>query len=196
MHNTPGKFYGNGISLVKLERMFPDENTARKWFEKQRWPDGSCACPRCGSDEVSIIENGKPMPFRCRKCRKHFSVKTGTIMERSKVSLQKWVFSVYLCATSLNGISSMKLHRDLGVTQKTAWLMAHRLREALAEQELLFSGPVEVDETYMNGERRNIPKFKRKDLAGRDGNRKKSVVSVKGEATTHVSTKAINGHVK
>ncbi len=164
MPKVPGKSYRNGITLIELAQMFPGEAVARNWFEEQRWPGKSYICPHCGSSEVAIIESCKPMPFRCRTCRKHFSVKTGTVMEKSKVSLQKWAFAIYLCVTSLKGVSSMKLHRDLGVTQKTAWLMSHRIREAFSEPQELFSGPVEIDETYIGGKRRNMSNANRRTL--------------------------------
>ena len=109
--------------------MFPDEETATKWFESQVWPHGRC-CGHCGSENTSEVPSGKPMPYWCTDCRKHFSVRTGTAIARSKIPMRKWAIAVYLHVTSLKGVSSMKLHRDLKVTQKTAWFMMHRLREA------------------------------------------------------------------
>ena len=149
MLDAPSKLCRDGIALTELAEMFPNESAARKWFEELRWPNSSYVCPHCGSDEISTIESARPMPFRCKKCRKHFSVKTGSVMEKSKVKLQKWAFAIHLCVTSAQGTSSMKLHRDLGVTQKTAWLMAHRIREAFEGPHDLFSEPVEVDESYI-----------------------------------------------
>ena len=95
------------------------------------------------------------MPYRCRDCGKYFSVKTGTAMAKSHVPLRKWLMAIYLDVTSLKGVSSMKLHRDLGVTQKTAWFIQHRIREAFSDLnpdgEMPFTGEVEVDETFVGG---------------------------------------------
>ena len=150
----PGKAHREGISIIELADMFPDEESAVAWFESYVWPTGR-HCPRCGSCET--IKAHGDMPYWCPPCRRYFSVRVGTAMERTKVPLRKWVFAVYLEMTSLKGVSSMKLHRDIKVTQKTAWFMLHRIREAwTCEQTALFSGPVEVDETYIGGLRRNM----------------------------------------
>ena len=106
------------------------------------------------------------MPYRCRDCRQYFSVKTGTAIESSNLPMQKWVFATYLWVTSLKGVSAMKLHRDLDVSYPTAWFMAHRLREAFAHQSSLLTGPVEVDETYMGGKRRNMSRFQTREVRG------------------------------
>ena len=95
------------------------------------------------------------MPYRCRSCGKRFSAKTGTVMESSNLGYQTWALAAYLLTTNLKGVSSMKLHRDLGITQKSAWHLAHRLREVWADADGHFQGPVEVDETYIGGKARN-----------------------------------------
>ncbi len=152
-HKSPGKSDREGITLVQLCDMFPDEESALEWFEARVWPDGRY-CPKCGS--VRTHEAGhKDMPYRCSDCRAYFSVKTGTIMGGSHLSLRKWVFAIYLHLTSLKGVSSMKLHRDIGVSQKTAWFMLQRIRKAWEGDDKLFAGPVEIDETYMGGKERN-----------------------------------------
>ena len=133
------------------------------------------------------------MPYWCKSCRSYFSVKTGTTIEKSRLSLRKWVFAIYLYVTHLKGVSSMKLHRDLGVTQKTAWFMLHRLRESWSEAGLdQFSGPVEVDETYMGGKRKNMPKSKRKHLTGRGGVGKTIVAGIKDRESNQVSARVIS----
>ena len=104
-------------------------------------------CPMCGSTEkLRPVPSGKPLPYWCGECRRNFSVKTGTVMHRAKIGLQKWAIAVYLWTTSLKGVSSMKLHRDLKITQKSAYFMAQRLREAWTEGHGGMAGPVEVDE--------------------------------------------------
>ena len=186
----PGKAHREGISLMALADMFPNEESARAWFEDQRWPDGA-GCPHCGSVDVAAVASLKPMPYRCRDCRKHFSVRTGTVMAKSKIPLRKWAFAIYLCATGLKGVSSMKLHRDLDITQKSAWFMAHRIREALDAEGALFSGPVEVDETYIGGKRKNMSKARRKTLAGRGAVGKTAVVGAKDRASNRVAARSV-----
>ena len=145
---APGKSYRIGMSLMEIMDTFPDNATAEKWFEDTRWPnDDERACPHCGSCNTMRKANRKPQPFRCRDCRKFFSVRNGSVMECSRIPLRKWAIAIFLNATSLKGVSSMKLHRDLKITQKSAWFMAHRLREAFASEAGLFTGPAEADET-------------------------------------------------
>ena len=151
---------------------------------------GRPSCPRCGSTETT--EAPGDMPYWCPDCRRRFSVRIATAMERSKVPLRKWVFAIYLEMTSLKGVSSMKLHRDLKVTQKTAWFMLHRIREAWAqERAALFSGPVEVDETYIGGLRKNMPKSKRAAMDGRGTVGKTAVVGAKDRETNRVSATVV-----
>ena len=152
-YKAPGKHYRKGITLVEVFRMFPDDATAEQWFVNVRWPDG-VQCPHCGSDSVQIKSSHKTMPFRCRnykECGKRFSAKTNSIMEGSKLGYQIWAVATYLLTTSLKSVSSMKLHRDLGVTQTTAWYLAHRIRKSFEQDDQNFSGIVEVDETYVGG---------------------------------------------
>ena len=189
---APGKSHREGISLIELGEMFPDEAAAREWFEVHVWPNGRY-CPRCGSTRTHKASH-KKCPYRCSDCRAYFSVKTGTALEASKVPLRKWVFAIYLEATSLKGVSSMKLHRDLHVTQRTAWFMLHRLREAWAVKgPEVYSGPLEVDETFMGGKRANMSKAKRKELTGRGTVGKTIVAGAKDRATNRVSAAVVEG---
>lgn len=125
-----GKTRLAGIMPIRPGDMFPDEETARRWFERRVWPDGR-RCPRCGSTRTHACRH-KTSPYRCTDCRKYFSVKTGTAMERSKIPLRQWAIAICLEGASTRGATSMQLHRDLGVTQTTAWFMLRRLREARA----------------------------------------------------------------
>ena len=191
-HKAPGKHFRQGMTLIEAMRMFADNAAAEAWFVKVRWPTGP-ACPYCGSVNVLSGAKHKTMPYRCREkeCRKRFSVRTGTVMEASNIPYQKWALAVYLFMTSLKSVSSMKLHRDFGVTQKTAWHLAHRLRKAFESESGLFAGPVEVDETYMGGKRKNMPKSKREELTGRGAVGKTAVVGAKDRTTNQVRARAV-----
>ena len=191
-HKAPGKSYRKGISLFELQQMFPNEEAARRWFEKIIWPDGP-QCPHCGSLDARPRKNMKPMPYRCGDCRKHYSVKTDTLMRGSPLPLLKWVYAIYLDCASLKGVASMKLYREIGITQKTAWFMQQRIREAFADQgpPVLMEGPVEVDETYVGGKARNMHAAKRKELTGRGGADKTAVVGAKDRKTNRVAAKVV-----
>ena len=181
---APGKAFRKGISLIELTRMFPDDATAEEWFIKVRWPIGVC-CIECGSLNVQERKTRKPQPFRCRDCRKDFSVKTGTLMQGSNIGFQKWAIAIYLSTTNLKGVSSMKLHRDLGITQKSAWHLAHRIRETWQENGGLFSGPTEVDESYVGGLEKNKPTSKR-TKEGRGPVNKTGIIGAKDRETGRV----------
>ena len=187
---APGKSHREGLTLVELFEMFPDETTAAAWFESVIWPTGR-HCPKCGSLRTNDASHRK-MPYWCTDCRSYFSVKTGTAMQRSKIPLRKWAIAIYLCLTSLKSVSSMKLRRDIGVSQPTAWFMLHRIREAwAAEGDDRFDGPVEADEAYFGGKRKNKPKHQR-PTAERTGIVGKTIVAgVRDRATNRVDAAVI-----
>ena len=190
---APGKSYRKGISLVKIADMFPNNEAAEKWITEQRWTDGPY-CPHCGSLNVQAGIKHRSMTHRCRDCpnRPMFSLKTGTVMHRTQLGYREWAISIYLLATNLKGVSSMKLHRDLDITQKSAWYLAHRLREGWkAGNGGMFIGPVEADETYIGGKRKNMPKAKRKTLTGRGAVGKAAIVGVKDRATNRVVARSM-----
>ena len=190
-HKGPGKANRKGLTLIQITDLFPTDAAAEAWFVERRWLQGAY-CPYCGSFNVQCGIKHKTMTHRCRDCEKRpmFTLKTGTIMEGTKLGYRVWAIAFYLVATNLKGVSSMKLHRDLGVTQKTAWHLAHRIRRSLEAKQEHFAGPVEVDETYMGGKRKNMPKAKRKELTGRGAVGKTAVAGAKDRATN-----AITAHV-
>lgn len=142
------------LSLFEAFRMFPDDKTAEEWFAKKRWPNG-IICPRCNCDNIQEGTTHPDMPYRCRGCRKFFSARTETVMHSSKLGMQTWMIATYLLTTRPKGISSVQLAKDLGITQKTAWHLAHRIREGLLCKIDKLNGVVEVDEMYVGGLEKN-----------------------------------------
>ncbi len=163
------------ISTFELFAMFPDADAARKYLEGRLWPEGP-RCPCCGLGERITARAGGF--YRCNQCKEDFTVRTGTIFERSHVPLHKWVYAMYLLVTARKGISSMQLAKEIGITQKSAWFVLHRLREACGDNLEKLQGIVEVDEAYFGGLEKNKHESK-KLKAGRGAVGKSGVLALR-----------------
>lgn len=157
---------------------FSDLDTCTTFMAQMRWPEG-VTCPYCEGKAVSYVSSRRIWKCMAKECHKQFSVKVGTVMEDSPIKLDKWLAAIWMITNAKNGISSYEIHRALGVTQKTAWFLLHRIR--LAMQSGTFeklSGQVEVDETYIGGLSRNMHRDKRGKLGGTGGSGKVAVMGL------------------
>src|SRR5260370_3689601 len=157
---------------------FSNLDNCQRFMVEARWPDGIVRCPRCDSDRVTYLAKQRRWKCYSKHPRPQFSVKVGTIFEDSPLGLDKWLSAVWLIANCKNGISSYEIHRGLGVTQKTAWFMMHRIRLAMHTGTFeKLSGEVEADESFIGGLARNMHKWKRaKRISGTGGARKAVVI--------------------
>ncbi len=160
----------DALDLSKLAKYFSDEDAARALLEEMRWGKDGAVCPHCGGDQpykITPKEGSKTRKglYKCRACRKQFTVTVGTVFEDSHIPLSKWMLAIHLLASSKKGMSAHQFHRMLGISYKGAWFMAHRLRYAMAEGPLveLMKGTVEIDETYVGGK----PRYRGNSKRGR-----------------------------
>lgn len=188
-------------SLLETIRYFSDLDVCTEFVAKLRWPNGP-VCPRCEGTEHSYISTRRL--WKCKSCKRQFSVKLGTILEDSALGLDKWLPAVWLIANSKNGISSHELGRALGTTQKSAWFMLHRIRLAMQTGTFSkFSGTVEIDETYIGGKARNMHKsVRRRKITGTGGKDKTKVLGmierggmVRAEVVTDIKRSTLQGRV-
>ena len=178
------------ISFYKFFKKFPDEEAAHRFFSEKQWgkDEKNRFCPHCGG--IRTTRTNHKMPYHCKDCRKRFSVRTGTILAESNIPLHKWLMAMYLLNTNLKGVSSMKLSRDLDITQKTAWFLAHRIRKAFEDQQdAKFVSPVEVDETWMGGKYSNMHTSRKPRMSGAGVQDKTPVVAIKERGSRQVKAK-------
>jgi len=157
---------------------FSDADRALAFAIMLRWPDGKIICPRCGSAEHSFISTRRI--WFCKGCKKQFTIKVGTIFEDSPLGMDKWMTAVWLIVNCKNGISSYEIARDLGITQKSAWFVIHRVRRAMEQGSFMkFSGEIEADESFIGGKARNMHVSKRqRRITGTGGKDKTAVMGI------------------
>lgn len=189
-------------NLLEAVRYFSDLDICTEFVANLRWPDGP-VCPRCGGLDHSYLTTRRL--WKCKACKRQFSVKVGTIFEDSALGLDKWLPAVWLAANSKNGISSHELARATGTTQKSAWFMLHRIRLAMQDGSFSkLSGEVEVDETYIGGKARNMHKSERKrKITGTGGHNKAKVLgmierggTVRVRHVDHIDRATLHGFVR
>lgn len=149
------------ISVFDFFQLFPDEDEAMRYLENLRWEDGTF-CPHCEGERITKLK--RRWFYLCKDCRKKFTVRTDTVFQRSHIPLNKWLYAMYMLETARKGISSVQLSKELGITQKSAWFMLHRLREACDVEAIPLSGEVEIDETFVGGSKSRMHYVKKKEL--------------------------------
>jgi transposase-like protein len=181
-------------TLIAAVRYFADLDVAHEFFTSMRWPDGAVCCPRCGDTNVIYLAKYRRWECKSKHAKRQFSVKVGTVMEDSAIPLDKWAVAFWLEANAKNSISSYEVHRALGITQKSAWFMQHRIRLALQDGDYFkqLTGDVEVDETFIGGKSRNMHASKRKRvITSRGPNDKTAVMGLLDRNTREVRTVVI-----
>lgn len=153
----------SALNLSALAKYFSDEDAARELLEEMRWGKDGAVCPHCGgADPYKLVAKatskkpGRKGLYKCKACRKQFTVTVKTVFEDSRIPLSKWLLAIHLLGSSKKGMSAHQLHRNLGISYKAAWFMAHRLRYAMTQEPFAkLSGVIEMDEAYIGGRRKN-----------------------------------------
>src|SRR5271155_3033217 len=174
-------------TLQQAIRYFTDFENCKRFMIEMRWPDGKVRCPTCNSERVTYLANARRWKCYARHDRPKFSLKVGTIMEDSPIGLEKWLPAIWLISNCKNGISSYEIHRALGVTQKTAWFMLHRIRLAMQNRSFeKIAGEFEADESFIGGLARNMHKSKKAKITGTGGAGKAIVMGLLDRKTEKV----------
>ena len=189
------KYNKEKTSLMEFFQMFPDNETARKQFEHWRWGDTK-RCPHCDSVRISEPNNQK-MPFRCKDCRKRFSVKTNTVMAHSNFDYQTWMLTTYIATVGIKGTASTKLARDIKSTQKSAWYLGRRIRKAWERNACaeMIEGEIEVDKARFGGKEKN-KHWDKKLKQGRGAVGKAAVVVAKNRDKSKIKVKVVKSTEK
>ncbi len=190
-------------TLQEAILFFADKDTCFNFMVSMRWTDGIAVCPHCQNNQTSFLSTRKI--WKCKGCKKQFSVKIGTIFEDSPIGLDKWLTAMWLIVNAKNGISSYEIHRAIGITQKSAWFMLHRIRLAMENGSLdKLSGNVEVDETFIGGLAKNMHKAKRERVIKGRGSVGKTAVmgllerkgNVRAKVIANTTRKTLHGEIK
>jgi transposase-like protein len=164
------------ISTFQLFQKFPNEQSAIEYLQKRLWPNGP-VCPKCkATDRITKRKDGF---YTCNPCELRFTIRTGTIFERSHVPLHKWLYAMYLLVTSRKGVSSLQLGKEIGITQKSAWFVLQRLREACGGHVEMLKGIVEVDEIYVGGKEQNKHMHERLKFTGTGSTNKTPIIGMR-----------------
>ena len=181
------------IGLIDFFDMFPNDETALAWYENHRWRNG-LFCPRCGGTSCYRVPSGKPMSHRCRQCKKYFSVRVGTPLQHSQLSVRKWLLCIHLLLTDRKGESALKLHKSVKTGYRASWFLGHRIRKIMESVEpIVLNGNLQVDECFLGGKFANMHEWKTARFEGDPYGNKIGVVGLIDEQGQVVAQQLVEG---